>query len=87
MAANLTKTITDSFNKSKTCIYLPPRVNSEIPWFNITGSGYGLIAENSLPVLQMQMCVIFFATLFFKSLLCRLGIPKFTSMSIVSPFL
>lgn len=85
MAANLTNTNTDSFNKSKTCIYLPPRVNSEIPWFNTTGSG--MIVENSLPVLQMQMCVIFFATLFFKSLLCRLGIPKFTSMSIVSPFL
>ncbi|GAU26984.1 hypothetical protein TSUD_290340 [Trifolium subterraneum] len=38
---------------------------------------------SSLPVLQMQMCLIFFGTLLLKSILCRFGIPKFTSMSIV----
>ncbi|CAK8532588.1 unnamed protein product [Lathyrus sativus] len=65
----------------KTCIYLPPRVNSQIPWWKITNSDTILV--NSLPVLQMQMCLIFFATFWFKSILSRFGIHRFTSMSIV----
>lgn len=66
----------------RTCIYLPPRVNSQEPWC-VTDNGDRILV-NSLPVLQMQMCLIFFGTLLFKSILCRIGISKFTSMSIVS---
>ncbi|CAI8593710.1 unnamed protein product [Vicia faba] len=67
-----------------TCIDLPPRVNSEVPWWKITNSNTSL--ANPLPVLQMlqmQMCLIFFATLLLKSILSRFGIHRFTSMSIV----
>ncbi|KAK7315154.1 hypothetical protein VNO77_33687 [Canavalia gladiata] len=63
----------------RSCTYLPPRVNSEKPWCTTKGA----LPENALPMLQMQMCLIFFATLFFHSFLGRLGVPKFTSMSIV----
>jgi hypothetical protein len=75
----------DTFAQIKTCIYLPPRVNSQKPWFQMADTRWFL--GNSLPVLQIQMCLIFFGTLFFKSILCRFGIPKFTSMSIVSPII
>ncbi|WJX71334.1 hypothetical protein P8452_55337 [Trifolium repens] len=71
----------DTFTQIKTCIYLPPRVNSQKPWFQMTDTRSFL--QNSLPVLQIQICLIFFGTLFFKYILCRFGIPKFTSMSIV----
>lgn len=66
----------------RTCISMPPRVNSATPWLRMDDSE--MFPVNSLPVLQLQICVIFFGTLFFQTILCRLGIPRFTSMCIVS---
>ncbi|KAK7270909.1 hypothetical protein RJT34_26423 [Clitoria ternatea] len=61
------------------CTYLPPRVNSENPWWSI----HNMLPENSLPMLELQMCLIYFATMCIHAFLGRLGIPRFTSMSIV----
>ena len=69
----------------KTCINLPPRVDSKEPLREPTDSGPILV--KSLPVLQGQMCIIFFGTLLFKCIFSRFGIPRFTSMSIVSSFM
>lgn len=69
----------------KTCINLPPRVDLQEQWREPTDSG--VISVNSLPVLQAQMCIIFFGTLLFKCTFHRFGIPRFTSMSIVSPIM
>jgi hypothetical protein len=75
----------DTTTQFRTCIYLPPRVNSQNPWYETTVTRSFL--GNSLTVLQMQMCLIFFGALFFKSIFCRFRIPRFTSMSIVSPIM
>jgi len=56
----------------KTCINLPPQVDSHEPWCEPTDSGPILV--NSLPVLQGQMCIIFFGTLMFKCIFSRFGI-------------
>ncbi|KHN35660.1 Cation/H(+) antiporter 3 [Glycine soja] len=58
---------------------LPPRVNSEMSW----STTKGILPENALPMLQMQMCLIFLATFFLHTFLGRLGVPRFTSMSVV----
>ena len=64
------------------CLTLPPQVNSETIW--VTRGGSGLLPEKALPMLEMQMCLVYFGTLFFHIFLGFLGIPRFTSMSIVS---
>ncbi|KAK7380388.1 hypothetical protein VNO78_32898 [Psophocarpus tetragonolobus] len=61
------------------CTNVPPRVNSEMPWFAM----HGMLPENDLPMLQMQLCLIYLSTIFVHNFLGRLGIPKFTSMCIV----
>lgn len=72
-------------NSYKTCINLPLRVDSLEPSHGPMDSG--VIFVNSLPVLQVQMCIIFFGTFLFKCIFRRFGIPRFTSMSIVSPIM
>ncbi|RDX97791.1 Cation/H(+) antiporter 4, partial [Mucuna pruriens] len=66
------------------CTYAPPRVNSETPWCTTIS---GLLPQHALPMLQIQISLIFLATFFLHSFLGRLGIPRFTSMTIVSPSL
>ncbi|KAK7255568.1 hypothetical protein RIF29_28981 [Crotalaria pallida] len=64
------------------CVILPPQVNSNELWL-LGGKSKTLLPTSSLPILQMQMCIIFFGTLLFHTFLRHLGIPRFTSMSIV----
>ncbi|QCD94723.1 Cation/H+ exchanger [Vigna unguiculata] len=61
------------------CTYLPPRVNSDIPWCTTTGR----LPTNALPMLEMQICIIFLSTFLLHTVLGRLRFPRFTSMSIV----
>jgi len=65
------------------CTNLPPVVNSETPWCTTNG----MLPKSALPMLEMQICLIFLATFFLHTIVGRLGIPRFTSMSIVSPSL
>lgn len=65
----------------RTCMILPPQTSSRGVWVGYNGE----FIQSPIPTLEMQMCIVFFGTLFFHTFLSRLRFPRFTSMIIVSP--
>ncbi|XP_054788946.1 cation/H(+) antiporter 4-like [Prosopis cineraria] len=63
----------------RTCLILPPQMSSRGIWVG----HHGEFIQSPLPTLLMQMCIVFFGTLFFHCLLTRLRFPRFTSMIIM----
>lgn len=61
------------------CISLPPAVNSDGAWTNMTAP----LTEFSLPLLQTQMVAIFATTQISHLVFRNFGIPKFVSEMIV----
>ncbi|KAK4275190.1 hypothetical protein QN277_018317 [Acacia crassicarpa] len=63
----------------RTCMILPPQTNSRGMWVG----HHGEFIQSPLPSLEIQMCIVYFGTLFFHTFLSRLRFPRFTSMIII----
>jgi branched-subunit amino acid transport protein AzlD len=90
MAGDQASMVTDDYtilhdNESNTmimkeCVWLPPMVDSTGMWSYI--HNYGSVPY-TLPLLQLQMVIVFIFTQASYYILKRYGIPKFTTQLIV----
>jgi hypothetical protein len=73
----------EHFETREICIGLPPPVNSDGIWSNVTLP----LTNFSLPLLETQMIAIFSTTQISHLILKSFGLPKFVSEMIVCPLL
>ncbi|XVE79371.1 hypothetical protein DITRI_Ditri14bG0053100 [Diplodiscus trichospermus] len=69
----------------KVCIILPPKINSAGIWEDVASPS--VILKYSLPLLELQMLLIFFVTQVVFSFLKHLGIPLFASQMVAGMIL